>query len=84
MFNNALRRFWPDKMPFGAQQPFNPPQTFNSMPFEGGAPDLGKGGLYGPFNGPFSVPNMGTNVPRNALMGFGGYRGKGMNIRQRY
>lgn len=90
---NALRRFFPQfpggQVPVGMQQPFNPMNQFNPMPFEGGMQDPGKGGFYGQFSGPFNVPNSGMGVPnqgapRNALMGFGGYRGSGMGIRQKY
>lgn len=64
----------------GMNDPYK--QPFIGLPFEGGDP--GKGGLYGPFSGPFN--NMGANEPRNALMGLGGgLRRPGMmNTRQRY
>ena len=63
----------------------------------GGIGGLGRGGMEGPFSGPFNVPNMGTSVPNmgtpNALMGYGGgLRSSGFGfqeprkygVRQRY
>ena len=71
------------QLPMAFEGNYNPrgpykTQPFNPMPFEGGMPGLGKGGMEGPFSGPFNVPAM--------MARFGGnYRRPGMmGLRQRY
>lgn len=85
IYGNALRDLfmrmgrnpWQQyQMPVEPQQmsgPGMPQIPFQPMPFEGGMPSRGKGQT------PFGVPNMGMNVPRNALMGM-----RGFGMRQRY
>lgn len=63
-------------IPFEGGMPNTYKQPQIGLPFEGGMQGNNKSGF---FPGPF-----GLSGARNALMGIGGYRGSGMNVRQEY
>lgn len=100
MYNNALMRFFPRPMGvpnMGTNVPnvgTNVPNVgMLNIPFEGGMPNTYKqpqiglpfeGGMQGNNKSGFFPGPFGLSQARNALMGIGGYRGSGMNVRQEY